>query len=274
MKKIILLASIALISFTVSAQKPANNTEKSKPVKKEVKQEVKQEPKTTEHKCTEPNKEHKCKEGKTENKACCDKNKTQAKTEQKGCCDKSKDQKCADKGKDHKCADKGKDQKGCCDKGKDQKGNCDKGKDHKCADKGKDHNCADKGKDGKCCPEGKGKDANCCKDGENNGNAYGHHKDGQCGRDFGQQRAQAAKNKVEKEKVVKEVATEVDQKVVNTKNRVQEARTAVETKYKKKQITKAQYEEKMKRIDEIEKDVQRIETERQATDKVIKSKVS
>ena len=30
----------------------------------------------------------------------------------------------------------------------------------------------------------------------------------------------------------------------------------------------------MKRIDEIEKDVQRIETERQATDKVIKAKVS
>ena len=242
MKKIILLASIALISFAVSAQKPANNTEKSKPVKKEVKQEVKQEPKTTEHKCTEPNKEHKCKEGKTENKGCCDKNKAQG------------EHKCADKGKDHNCANKG--------------------KDHKCADKGKDHNCADKGKDGKCCPEGKGKDANCCKDGEQHGNAYGKHKDGQCGRDFGQQRAQAAKNKVEKEKVVKEVATEVDQKVVNTKTRVQEARTAVETKYKKKQITKAQYEEKMKRIDEIEKDVQRIETERQATDKVIKSKVS
>jgi len=259
MKKIILLASIAIISFAVSAQKPANNTEKSKPVKKEVTQETK----TTEHKCTEPNKEHKCKEGKTENKACCDKNKTQAKG-------------------DHKCADKGKDQKGCCDKGKDQKGNCDKGKDpkncpehkgdHKCADKGKDHNCSDKGKDHNCAD--KGKDHNCCKDGDHNGNAYGHHKDGKCGRDFGQQRAQAAKNKVEKEKVVKEVATEVDQKVVNTKNRVQEARTAVETKYKKKQITKAQYEEKMKRIDEIEKDVQRIETERQATDKVIKAKVS
>jgi myosin heavy subunit len=81
-------------------------------------------------------------------------------------------------------------------------------------------------------------------------------------------------SKVEKEKVVKEVATEVDQKVVDTKAKVQAARTAVETKYKKKQITKAQYEEKMKRIDEIEKDVQRIETERQATDKVIKAKVS
>ena len=250
MKKLILLASVALLSFAVSAQTPAN-TEKSKPVKKEVKQEVK----STEHKCAEPNKEHKCKEGKTENKACCDKNKNKAKG-------------------DHKCADKGKDQKGCCDKGKDPK-NCPEHKgDHKCADKGKDHNCTEKGKDGKCCPEGKGKDANCCKDGENNGNAYGHHKDGQCGRDFGQQRAQAAKNKVEKEKVVKEVATEVDQKVVNAKTRVQEARTAVETKYKKKQITKAQYEEKMKRIDEIEKDVLRIETERQATDKVIKAKVS
>ena len=66
----------------------------------------------------------------------------------------------------------------------------------------------------------------------------------------------------------------MDQKVANTKNRVVEARKAVEAQYKAKKITKVQYEEKMKRIDLIEKDVQRIETERQATDKVIKSKVS
>lgn len=227
MKKFILLATAALLSFVISAQTPAKNTEKTK----SVKQEVKQETNSTDHKCADKGKDHKCKEGKTNDNGCCD------------------------KGKDHKCADKG--------------------KDHKCADKGKDHNCADKGKDHKCCKEGDQKgDKNCCKDGEHKGNAYGHCKDGKTGREFGQQRAMDAKNKVEKEKVVKEVATEVDQKVVQTKTRVQEARTAVETKYKKKQITKAQYEEKMKRIDEIEKDVQRIETERQATDKVIKAKVS
>ena len=236
MKRIILLATAALLSFAISAQTPAKNTDK----KKSVKTEVKQETKATDHKCAEHKGDHNCK-GKTDAKGCCDKGK-----DKKNCADHKGDRKCADKGKDHKCAD--------------HKG------DHKCADKGKDH---------KCCKEGEPKgDHKCCKDGEHKGNAYGHCKDGQTGREFGQQRAQAAKNKVEKEKVVKEVATEVDQKVVNTKTKVQEARTAVETKYKKKQITKAQYEEKMKRIDEIEKDVQRIETERQATDKVIKAKVS
>ncbi len=251
MKKIILLASAVLFSIAISAQTPANNAPKGKSeTKKEVKQETKA---TTEHKCAENKGEHKCADKGKDHKGCAEKGK-----DQKGCCDKGKDQKgCADKGKDGKgCADKGKDGKGCADKGNDGKG------------------CCDKGKDGKDCKGHEGKDGNCCKDGEHQGNAYGHHKDGKCGRDFGQERAKAAKNKVEKEQVVKEVAQEVDQKVANTKNRVTEARKAVETQYKTKKITKVQYEEKMKRIDLIEKDVQRIETERQATDKVIKSKVS
>jgi hypothetical protein len=253
MKKLILIVTAFLFVFAVSAQNP--KTETKKEVKKEVKQEVK-----SEHKCAgDHNKDHKC----------ADKGK-----DAKGCCDKNKDKKeCADKGKDHKCADKGKDAKGCCDKSKDKKECADKGKDHKgCTDKGKDHNCADKGKDGKCCPEGEAKNGDCCKDGK--GHAYGHNKDGKCGRDFGQERAKNAKNKVEKETVVKEVAAEVDQAIVTTKNRTQEARTAVQDKYKKKQITKAQYEEKIKRIDEIEKEVIRIENERKATDQVIKAKVS
>jgi len=199
--------------------------------------------------------------------------KKEVKAEHKCAGDTKTDHKCADKGKDHKgCADKGKDQK-CADKGKDAKGCCDKSKDKKeCADKGKEGKCADKGKDGKCCPEGEAKKGDCCKDGK--GNAYGHHKDGKCAQDFGQERAKNAKNKAEKEAVVKEVAAEVDQAIVTTKNRTQEARTAVQDKYKKKQITKAQYEEKIKRIDEIEKEVIRIENERKATDQVIKTKVS
>lgn len=260
MKKLMIIVTAFLFVFAVSAQNAKTET------KKEVKQEVKKEVKA-EHKCAG--------DTKTDHK-CADKSK-----DAKGCCDKNKDKKeCADKGKDHKCADKGKDAKGCCDKGKDHKGCADKGKDHKCsdkgkdhkgcADKGKDHNCADKGKDGKCCSEGEAKKGDCCKDGK----AYGHHKDGKCGRDFGQERAKNAKNKVEKETVVKEVAAEVDQAIVTTKNRTQEARTAVQDKYKKKQITKAQYEEKIKRIDEIEKEVIRIENERKATDQVIKTKVS
>lgn len=242
MKKLILIVTAFLFVFAVSAQN--SKTETKQEVKKEVKQEVK-----TEHKCAGDQKtDHKCADKGKDQKGCCDKSK-----DQKGCADKGKDHKCADKGKDHNCADKGKDHK-CADKGKDH--NCaDKGKDHNCADKGKDHNCADKGKDGDCCKDGKGE---------------GHHKDGKCCPDYGKERAKAATNKVEKEKVVKEVAAEVDQAIVRAKNRTQEARTAVQDKYKKKQITKAQYEEKMKRIDEIEKEVIRIETERKATDQVIK----
>ena len=198
--------------------------------------------------------------------------KKEVKAEHKCAGDTKTDHKCADKGKDQKCADKGKDTKGCCDKSKDKKECADKGKDHKgCADKGKDHKgCADKGKDDKCCSEGDDKKGDCCKDGK----GHGHHKDGKCAQDFGQERAKNAKNKAEKEAVVKEVAAEVDQAIVTTKTRTQEARTAVQDKYKKKQITKAQYEEKIKRIDEIEKEVIRIETERKATDQVIKTKVS
>ena len=249
MKKLILIVTAFLFVFAVSAQNP--KTETKKEVKKEVKQEVKAEHKCAgdhkaDHKCADKGKDHKCADKSKDAKGCCDKNK-----DKKECADKGKDHKCADKGKDHKCADKGKDHKGC-------------------ADKGKDHNCADKGKDGKCCSEGEAKKGDCCKDGK----AYGHHKDGKCGRDFGQERAKNAKNKVEKETVVKEVAAEVDQAIVTTKNRTQEARTAVQDKYKKKQITKAQYEEKIKRIDEIEKEVIRIENERKATDQVIKTKVS
>lgn len=226
MKKIILLAGIALFSFAISAQTPANNAPKGKPVTKELKQ----EPKTsTEHKCTE-HKDHNCK--------------NETSTAPKACCDKGKDPKgCAEHKGEHKCGEKGADHNGCCDKGKDHQG----------------------------CPGHERKDGSCCKEGNHHGcEGQGHHH----GRDFGQERAKTAKNKVEKEKVVKEVAQEVDQKIVNTKNRVQEARTAVQTQYKNKKITKAQYEEKLKHIDAIEKDIQRIETERQTTDKVIKAKVS
>jgi hypothetical protein len=76
--------------------------------------------------------------------------------------------------------------KGCADKGKDHKG---------CADKGKDHKgCADKGKDDKCCSEGEAKKGDCCKDGK----GHGHHKDGKCAQDFGQERAKNAKIKLKK----------------------------------------------------------------------------
>lgn len=221
MKKVILMITVFIFAFAVSAQTPNQKTVTKKEVKQEVKQ-VKQDVKQAvkpEHKCTG--------EGKGEHK-------------------------CADKAKDHKCTGEGKGEHKCAGDGKGE---------HKCAGEGTgEHKCTGEHKDDPnhvCC--GEHKEGGCCKDKK---------------QDFGQNRAKAATTKVEKECVVKEVAAEVDQAVVKTKTRTQEARTAIQDKYKKKQITKAQYEEKMKRIDEIEKEVIRIENDRKTTDKVIKAKVS
>jgi uncharacterized membrane protein len=105
---------------------------------------------------------------------------------------------------------------------------------------------------------------------EPQGKAYGRDKGGLSGRDFGQARAAAARNREEKEAVTREVATEVKEGVNRTKTRVEDVREKLVERVRNREISEEEYGRKIQRIKEIEEEVERIEEARKETERVIR----
>jgi colicin import membrane protein len=135
------------------------------------------------------------------------------------------------------------------------------------AQQGKDKNHPDKTQNGKPAKDDKEKNNNkdktkeTGKDKENpgKGNAYGKNKDSLQGKDFGQNRAQEAKNKKEAIEQTETNLTQVSQTNADTKTKIKQAREKLEAKKKGKKISDVDYNKKKKALDDLEKEVDGLE---------------
>lgn len=108
----------------------------------------------------------------------------------------------------------------------------------------------------------KDKDNNKDKSKENQGqgNAYGKNKGDLSGKEFGQNRAEDAKNKDEAVTITQNNINQVATTNTDTKEKIKQAREKLEKKFKNKELTKAEYEKKKKAIDDLEIEVNTLET--------------
>lgn len=95
------------------------------------------------------------------------------------------------------------------------------------------------------------------KENQGKGHAYGKDKDSLQGREFGQNRANEAKSKNDKEAVTN-TQTNIDQVSKtndDTKAKIKEAKDKLEQKKKDKKISEAEYAKKKKELEDMEKQV-------------------
>ena len=94
----------------------------------------------------------------------------------------------------------------------------------------------------------------------NKGNAYGKNKGDLEGKEFGQDRALAAKSKnIEKKKELRRSLSDASSKINDANVRIKKARAGLERSYKDGEISEKEYKEKTDRIEKAEKRIKDLE---------------